>query len=166
MVGFNVDLLKHELHRPTEGFLDTMYANSHILIINRATRVTRNTCTLKDNIFTNNYSIDSQLFRGILKAAISDHYILFQIIKSSDSTKNNKSDFKAVRIVNESRINGFVEKNSEYWLVCTEFVQRLSDIFCKILCIVQTIYRSRQFHRTSNGGNPVSGFRDMGSTMS
>ena len=90
MVGFNLDLLKHELHRPTEGVLDTMYANSHIPIINRATRVTRNTCTLKDNIFTNSYSIDSQLFRGILKAAISDHYMLFQIIKSTDSTKKTR----------------------------------------------------------------------------
>ena len=27
-------------------------------------------------------------------------------------------------------------------------------------------YRSRQFHRTSNGINPSSGFRDMGSTKS
>ena len=27
-------------------------------------------------------------------------------------------------------------------------------------------YRSRQFHRTFNGTNPSSGFRDMGSTKS
>ena len=37
MGDFNLDLLKHELHRPTERFLDTMYANSYIY--------TRNTCT-------------------------------------------------------------------------------------------------------------------------
>ena len=27
-------------------------------------------------------------------------------------------------------------------------------------------YRSRQFHRTSNGTNPSSGFKDMGSVKS
>ena len=27
MGDFNLDLLKHELHRPMERFLDTMYAN-------------------------------------------------------------------------------------------------------------------------------------------
>ena len=41
MGDFNLDLLKHELHRPTERFLDTMYANSYIPLINRPTRVTR-----------------------------------------------------------------------------------------------------------------------------
>ena len=30
MEDFNLDLLKHELHRPTERFLDTMYANSYL----------------------------------------------------------------------------------------------------------------------------------------
>ena len=134
---FNLDLLKHELHRPTEWYLDTMYANSYIPMINRPTRITRNICTLIDNIFTNYYSIDSQLFNGILKADISDYYILFHIIKSTDSTRDVNSDYKTVRIVNESRINGFVEKNSKYWLVCTELAQRLPDIFWKMLCTVQ-----------------------------
>ena len=81
MGDFNLDLLKHELHRPTEKFLDIMYANYCIPMINRPTRVTRDTCTLIDNIFTNNYSISSNFFSGILKADITDHYILFYIIK-------------------------------------------------------------------------------------
>ena len=59
MGDFNIDLLKHELHRPTEKFLDIVYANSYTPMINRPTRVTRDTCTLIDNIFTNNYSISS-----------------------------------------------------------------------------------------------------------
>ena len=75
MGDFNLDLLKHELHRSTERCLDTMYVNSYIPMINRPTRVTRNTCSLIDNIFTNNYRIDSQLLSGILKADISDHYV-------------------------------------------------------------------------------------------
>ena len=140
MGDFNLDLLKHELHRPTERFLDTMYANSYIPMINRPTRVTRNTCTLIDNIFTNNYSINSQLFNGILKADISDHYILFHIIKSTHSTKDVNSDYKTVRIVNESRINGFVEKiQNTDWSVLNSH-RDCQTYFTKFYALFKTIY--------------------------
>ena len=68
MGDFNLDLLKHELHRPTEKFLDIMYANSYIPMIIRPTRVTRDTCTPIDNKFTNNYSISSNFFQWITKS--------------------------------------------------------------------------------------------------
>ena len=140
MGDFNLDFLKHELHRPTERFLDTMYANSYIPIINRPTRVTRNTCTLIDNIFTNNYSINNQLFNGISKADISDHYILFYIIKSTDSTKDVNSDYKTVRIVNESRINGFVEKiKNTDWSVLNSH-RDCQTYFAKFYALFKTIY--------------------------
>ena len=40
MGDFNLDLLKHELHRPTEKYLDIVYANSYLPMINLPTRVT------------------------------------------------------------------------------------------------------------------------------
>ena len=49
--------MKHDKHPPTEKFLDVMYANCFIPVINRPTRVTMNTCTLFDNIFTNQYDV-------------------------------------------------------------------------------------------------------------
>ena len=109
-------------------------------MINRPTRVTRNTCTLIDNIFTNNYSINSQLFNGILKADISDHYILFHIIKSTHSTKDVNSDYKTVRIVNESRINGFVEKiQNTNWSVLNSH-RDCQTYFTKFYALFKTIY--------------------------
>ena len=140
MGDFNLDLLKHELHRPTERFLDTMYANSYIHMINRPTRVARNTCTLIDNIFTNNYNINSQHLNGILQADFSDHYILFHIIKSTDSTKDASSDHKTVRIVHESRINGFVEKiQNTDWSVMNSH-RDCQTYFAKCYALFKTIY--------------------------
>ena len=52
MDDFNLDLLKHDKHLPTEKILDVMYANSFIPTINRPTRVTKYTCTIIDNIYT------------------------------------------------------------------------------------------------------------------
>ena len=109
-----------------------MYDNSYLPMINRPTRVTR----LIDNIFTNDYSINDDLFNGILKADITDHFILFHIIKGNyhDTDKNNESEL--VRIINDSRIRQFTEKNSKYWLVFIEFIHGMSNILLKILHIV------------------------------
>ena len=57
MGDYNLDLMKHDKHPPTEKNLDLMYANCFIPIINRPTKVTMSTCTLIDNIFINNYDI-------------------------------------------------------------------------------------------------------------
>ena len=87
-----------------------MYVNSYIPMINRPTRVTRDTCTLVDNIFTNNYSISNIFFSETLKAYITDHHILFHIIKAKDGKKDDSNEYETVRIVNESRTNQFIEK--------------------------------------------------------
>ena len=132
MGDFNLDLLKHELHLPTEKFLDIMYDNSYLSMINRPTRVTR----LIDNIFTNDFSINDDLFNGILKADITDHFILFHIIKGNYHDKDKNSESKLVRIINDSRIRQFTEKKSKYWLVFIEFIHGMSNILLKILHIV------------------------------
>ena len=83
MGDFNLDLLKHDKHPPTEKFLDIMHANSFIPIINRPTRVTRDTCTLIDNIYTNNYNITNDNYSGLLTTDISDHFPVFHLSKNA-----------------------------------------------------------------------------------
>ena len=75
MGDFNLDLMKHDKHPPTETFLDIIYAKYFIPIINRPTRVIMNTCTLIDNIFINNYDVKQQQLQIILKTDTSDHFI-------------------------------------------------------------------------------------------
>ena len=52
---YNIDLLKHELHPPTEKNLEAIYSNSLLPMILKPTRETEAIATLKDNILTNNY---------------------------------------------------------------------------------------------------------------
>ena len=63
MGDYNLDLLKHECHNPTEHFFNTMYSNSLIPLIYKPTRETDSTATLIDNIFTNHYDVWS-IIRG------------------------------------------------------------------------------------------------------
>ena len=140
MGDFNQDLLKHELHRPTEKFLDIMYANSYIPIINRPTRVPRDTCTLIANIFANNCSIDSHFVSGILTADITDHYILFHILKDKDGKKDNNNEYKTVRIINGSRASRFIEniQNTD-WSVLNSH-RNCQTYFTKFYALFKTIY--------------------------
>ena len=76
---YNINLLKYDEHRQTGQFLDSMFANSFVPLINRPTRITQNSATLIDNIFSNNYNINDKLHQGILTTDISDHYLIFHI---------------------------------------------------------------------------------------
>ena len=75
----NIDLLKHENHSPTSDFLDIMYSYSMFPLITKPTRVTKDTATLIDHIFTNNFETDSKHVQGILCTSISDHFAVFHI---------------------------------------------------------------------------------------
>ena len=51
----NIDLMKYESHSKTSQYLDLLFTNSFIPLINRPTRITDHTATLIDHIYTNNY---------------------------------------------------------------------------------------------------------------
>ena len=57
MCDYNLDHLKHEIHHPTGNSLDIMYANYLVPLINRPNRITRESFTLIDNIFSNKYNV-------------------------------------------------------------------------------------------------------------
>ena len=77
---FNFDLLKYEEHKDTETFLTTMYDQGMIPLITKPTRLTHDTYTLIDNIFT------SEIYNtiaGIVSVDLSDHEATFLIDRSS-----------------------------------------------------------------------------------
>ena len=81
---FNIDLLKHDVHGPTNDFINNMFAHSYVPVINIATRITDHTSSLIDNIFVrcnnNNYR------SAVVYADISDHFPV--IVQLSVLAKN------------------------------------------------------------------------------
>jgi len=51
MGDFNINLLNADVHAPTSGFMETMFANSFFPLITKPTRVYKSSATLIDNIF-------------------------------------------------------------------------------------------------------------------
>ena len=72
---YNVDILNPHGHSKTQQFIDTMYSNNLFPLITKPSRITIETATLIDNIFTN--SLESQITAGLLINDISDHLPVF-----------------------------------------------------------------------------------------
>ena len=109
MGDYNLDLLKHEIHHPTENFLDIMYANHLVPLINRPTKITRESSTLIDNIFSNNRNVIDYQVNGISKTDNSDHQIVLHLL-SLKVEKPTNDQYKIVWMINTSRTPRYTEK--------------------------------------------------------
>ena len=139
MGDYNLDLLKHEIHHPTEILLDIMYANYFIPLINRPTRITRESSTFIDNIFSYNYNVNDHQVNGILKTDITDHYIIFHIL-SLKVEKSCNDEHKIVLIINSTRTQRYIEKirNTDWSIL--ESYQKCQTYFSKFLKMFKNIY--------------------------
>ena len=98
MGDFNINLLNSDSHHPTGEFLEIMYSNMLFPLITRPTRVTANSATLIDNIFTNNYCSNDWSAQGIFVTDISDHYPVFHI--SGQSFTYVSDEYFTARVYN------------------------------------------------------------------
>ena len=88
----NINLLWHNVHRQTKDFLDIMYSNGFIPLINRPTRVTAETATIIDHIYTNYLNTTRMTAQGILVTDITDHYPVFHFSQPFGNSQSNLDD--------------------------------------------------------------------------
>lgn len=74
---FNINLLNPHNNMKTSDFITTMYSNNLFPLITKPTRITADTATLIDNIFTNRP--ETQITAGLLINDITDHLPVFSI---------------------------------------------------------------------------------------
>ena len=132
MGDFNINLFNSDKYIPCSDFLNLMYAHSYIPLITKATRVTKSSATLIDNIFTNNIGSDNM--NDILVTDISDHFPIYTITKHV--TQKSKPQTKVIRVFSETNIRKFKEKlqNTDWVPVLTTRDPQCGyDLFQKIL---------------------------------
>ena len=105
MGDFNLDLLKADTHQPTSIFLDLLYANGYLPLINRPTRISTDTATLIDNIFTNNISVGNNI-NSIFCTDISDHLPIAHIYYHKPNDVVN-DQYHSKRVINDSTLAKF-----------------------------------------------------------
>ena len=83
-----------------------MFCKGLISVINKPTRVSKRSMTCIDHIYTNSF-INQELYSGIIKTDIADHFPVFIVDKNMSTTNYPDSIVKRVRSFNEKNITAF-----------------------------------------------------------
>jgi len=78
---FNLDLIKHDTHKPTGEFLNNMLSHTLYPTITHPTRISEKSSTLLGNIFVNN--VHYEMRSAILYTDISDDLPVVIHLKTS-----------------------------------------------------------------------------------
>ena len=79
MGDYNINLLNYGKHSESTSFIDILYAHSFMSLINRPTRVAKDSATLIDNIFTNCYSNIDNTFQCLIYTDVTDHFPIIHV---------------------------------------------------------------------------------------
>ena len=118
---FNQDLIRYDNDDHCQNLIDNAHNNGFVQIVSRPTRITENSATLIDHVYTND--IDSALSCNILTLDLSDHLATHTKIKLGSSTGSSrrisaqtKNDKNNLRIFNEANDQIFKQLiNEETW---------------------------------------------------
>ena len=102
---FNIDILKHDSLSGTKYFVDTMYSLYLYPLIHKPTRVTRESATLIDNIFTN--VLNKKTTSVVLINDITDHFPVYTQCEY-EITRSNPQSYRNSRSLKSESINYFV----------------------------------------------------------
>ena len=78
---YDINLFNVDKHQPTAEFVESLFSQEFVPLINKPTRDVGSTATLTDNIFCNDIPSEISL-TGIFYCNITDHYSVFHIERS------------------------------------------------------------------------------------
>ena len=90
----------------TKSFVDMLFKQNVISVINRPTRVTRTSATAINNFLTNNF-LDTKFSSGIIKTDISDHFSIFHSFDLSNNSIRNERKKIFKRNLSQSNVENF-----------------------------------------------------------
>ena len=102
----NINSLDYSTNSKVKNFIDLMFSKGILSVINKPTRVSKRSMTCIDHIYTNSF-INQELFTGIIKMDLSDHFPVFIIDKNVEVTNYPDSVRKQIRVFNEKNVRKF-----------------------------------------------------------
>ena len=115
---FNLNMMKYTQVRGAHQFLETLLSDNFIPQITLPTRVTKNSVTLIDNIFSDNH--DHKCISGNTTTSISDHLpqvLIIGNLKQTPLRRDVKISFKNIQSFNETDLQ--IELKELDWSVAT-----------------------------------------------
>ena len=106
---FNMNLLAFEQNKKVQNFLNIISHHSMMPVINKPTRVTKNTATAVDHIFINSVTTTKSKTR-IIKSNILDHFPIFFVADYNIHLKETKERFIFRRDLSDISVENFKYK--------------------------------------------------------
>ena len=133
---FNINLLNSDTNVDTATFTDTMFSSGLYPLINKPTRVTKDSSTLIDNIFTS--ELFTKIESGICISDISDHFPVFQVCSYKNvQFVENEVTTVCSRLLKDNNINNFMSRlDSIPWddVLNNDDINSASDKFIYKFC--------------------------------
>ena len=105
-VDFNLNVLDHDNCKKVQNFLDLLFQNNIIPIINKPTRVTKKTATAIDHIITTCFA-DTNFKTAIYKSDISNHFPICVFLSPMIYENKNEVAYLYKRNINSETIEKF-----------------------------------------------------------
>lgn len=134
---FNLDILNMENDYSTQQFVDNLFSASFIPLITRPTRITDDTFSAIDNIFTSN---PTNAISGIIPCDLSDHYMIFlNYTNFCLSQSHPQTQSISYRLINDITISNLydVVRDLDFSFVTNSnnVDQGISDFIQKLYCL-------------------------------
>jgi len=104
---FNINLFDHASNNTVKHFVNTLIQNNVIPTITNATRVTKHSATLIDNILTNSFHNISNLNSGVIKTDLTDHFPNFLYMENLTNSIQSTDKVIYRREINPTSIKNF-----------------------------------------------------------
>ena len=101
--------MRHSLNKKVQNYLNLIYQNSFLPIVNTPSRVTRKTPTLIDHIPTNS-SVNTNFKTFIFKIDISDHFPICFLQPTSRPREENGATCINKKVININAIEMFKQE--------------------------------------------------------
>ena len=141
---YNIDLLQIENSNKVHLFYQNMSLSGFFPQITLPTRLSETTCTLIDNIITNN--IDNNHLSGVLTGKISDHQMNFCMINDKRTAAISKGKFFEVEKNTGNAVENFQNYLSEKNIIAKmdHYIRSDPNANCDIL--LAELANAKQLH--------------------
>ena len=120
MGDFYINLLNYDSHTSTSNFVNSLLSNNFLTCITNPNKVSENSSTVIDNIFTN--VIGTNITWGNILTHISDHFPQFMIVENANIS------YKELEILKSGYLS-FNERNcfNDFTAVDINYINNATD---------------------------------------
>ena len=144
MGDFNINSLNYDSHTPTFDFMNILLSNSFLPCITHPTRISNNSATVIDNIFTN--STNSKIISGNILTHISEHFPQFLILentnisqKKQDILKRDYSSFNENSFLNDfTKLDlNYLHNDNDISHIYNKFLEGIANLVDKHVPLIK-----------------------------